>query len=53
MNYSGELVLWDLRSTLPISTDEVHEGKALALDWFENGVVTGGSDCVLKSSVVN
>jgi ribosome biogenesis protein YTM1 len=53
VNYSGELTLWDLRSPLPISTDEMHDGKALALDWFEGGIVSGGSDCCLKSSIVN
>ncbi len=44
--------MWDLRSSLPISTDEMHDGKALALDWFDDGIVSGGSDCQLKSSVV-
>jgi ribosome biogenesis protein YTM1 len=53
VNYSGELTLWDLRSSLPISTDEIHDGKALALDWFDGGIVSGGSDCCLKSSAVN
>lgn len=52
VNFSGELCLWDLRSSLPQSTQAIHEGKAITLAWHEDKIISGGSDCCLKSSVV-
>jgi ribosome biogenesis protein YTM1 len=58
-NYNGEVCVWDIRSTLPLSTAEAHSGKVLCCDWLEQAsgkgvkslsVVSGGSDCAIKSS---
>ena len=57
-NYNGEVCVWDIRSTVPVSTAEAHAGKVLCLDWLEKStgkettvsVVSGGSDCAIKSS---
>jgi ribosome biogenesis protein len=57
-NYNGEVCVWDIRSTVPLSTAEAHSGKVLCLDWLEQSskgdkrvsVVSGGSDCAIKSS---
>lgn len=58
-NYNGEVCVWDIRSSVPVSTAEAHAGKVLCLDWLEQAtgkatttvsVVSGGSDCAIKSS---
>lgn len=53
-NYNGEVCAWDLRSTVALSTSEAHSGKVLCVDWLEKegtvSVVSGGSDCAIKSS---
>ena len=61
-NYNGEVSVWDIRSSRPISTSEAHEGKVLCCDWLhrsssgskENNatvnVISGGSDCAIKRS---
>ncbi len=50
-DYTGTLNLWDIRSSVPLGSNETHQGKALSLSWLdETQVVTGGSDCCLKST---
>jgi ribosome biogenesis protein YTM1 len=55
-NYNGEVCVWDIRSNVPISTSEAHAGKVLCCDWLERkaestlSVISGGSDCAIKSS---
>ena len=56
-NYNGEVSVWDIRSSVPVSTSEVHSGKVLCLDWLDSSrkgssikVVSGGSDCLIKST---
>ena len=60
MDYQGNLQLWDVRASMPLGSVAAHNGKALCLDWMvgsasdgqESAVVavSGGSDCVLRSS---
>lgn len=65
VDYQGRVQLWDLRSTVPLGVSEVHSGKALCMQWVggqdaERGgsdsdcrrVLSGGSDCALRSSLV-
>ena len=58
--YDGSMHLWDLRSSVPLNTiEELHSGKGLCMDWLVESkasnkeklhIVTGGSDCMIKSS---
>eukprot|EP01038_Epipyxis_sp_PR26KG_P006108 gene6108-8421_t len=54
VDYAGNVSLWDNRAIIPLSESEVHNGKALCLDWINNdnetAVVSGGSDCCIKST---
>lgn len=66
-DYAGHVALWDIRSNnVPLSLNEVHSGKALCVNWLrdpdamdteERGsrfrIVSGGSDCSLKSTAVS
>ena len=46
--HDGAIRLWDLRSPLPLSELEAHEGKALAVAWRDRlRLVSGGSDAKL------
>ena len=47
-DYDGALRVWDIRSTAPLITNEVHDGKALCLLWHENVILSGGSDCTVQ-----
>jgi len=47
-DYDGALRVWDLRSNVPLITNEVHNGKALCLLWHDNVIVSGGSDCTVQ-----
>lgn len=57
VDYDGAVNLWDLRlHQKPLSSTAAHSGKALCMDWYrtEEGlaVLSGGSDCVIKSTSV-
>ena len=61
VDYSGNVCLWDIRAKVPLSVRPSHEGKALCVDWLvndelsakpEHRVLSGGSDCALKYSLV-
>ena len=67
-DYSGTVTLWDARSpNVPLGRSEAHGGKALCLHWLTNAEVggdsgnlkdgyrllTGGSDCCIKSTAVD
>lgn len=59
VDYAGNMCLWDVRAKVPLSSRATHDGKALCVDWIldsEAGqyqVVSGGSDCAVKASVVD
>ena len=53
------MVLWDLRTSVPLGITEAHSGKALCLDWIQDSansnylaVLTGGSDCRVHAGEV-
>ena len=53
-DYDGKVILWDLRTTVPLGSNEMHSGKVLCLDWLVDSsgtlsALTGGSDCTIKS----
>ena len=60
VDYDGVLSLWDVRSSSPLSSRNVHSGKALCLDWVvgsgqepdsqhsSSQIFSGGSDCCLS-----
>jgi ribosome biogenesis protein YTM1 len=66
IDYAGHVSLWDIRAKIPLSNRAAHEGKALCVDWVavdeessknSSGqhhyqVVSGGSDCAIKASVI-
>lgn len=61
IDYSGSVCLWDIRAKIPLSNRAAHDGKALCLDWVGDAsegtagqyqVISGGSDCAIKASVV-
>ena len=47
-NYNGQCCLWDIRSSVPLASPEMHTGKALCVDWFGDIGVSGGADCCVK-----
>ena len=63
-DYSGHVRVWDTRSSLPLGSSEVHDGKVLCVDWAQavsDGaeeeedsasykVVSGGSDCSVRAT---
>jgi len=53
-NYNGEVTLWDIRAKIPLSSAELHDGKALCMEWVDGregkGILSGGSDCLIKST---
>ena len=47
--FEGTLSLWDIRSAMPLSTVQAHDGKALDLCWRgPNELASGGSDAAVK-----
>lgn len=62
-DYDGTVTAWDIRSpSIPLSTKEVHDGKALCLELAHSDsdggnagltIFSGGSDCCIKSSQLN
>lgn len=58
-DYDGAITVWDTRSpAIPLSSREVHQGKALCLEWKESDgegkeVFSGGSDCCIKATQLN
>ena len=59
VDYAGNVCLWDVRAKVPLSNRAAHDGKALCVDWVSSAdqdgryqVVSGGSDCAVKASVV-
>jgi WD40 repeat protein len=59
VDYAGMVSVWDVRTSVPLSNMEVHEGKGFAIDWTtcdqdnKRKIVSGGSDCCLKSITLN
>jgi len=55
-DYEGTVKVWDLRSNVPLGTSDAHQGKALCVDWILVDdvvkVISGGSDCIIKSTAV-
>ena len=52
-DYDGVVKVWDMRSPMPLHSLPTHaEEKALCLDWFEQGVATGGADCKVKFQAI-
>ena len=55
-DYNGDVRIWDIRAEIPISTTELHTGKALCGKWLsneENKIITGGSDCCVRTLTLN
>lgn len=58
VDFSGIVRVWDTRSSGPLESSQSHDGKGLCLDWDSQSdslsrLVSGGSDCAVKSTVVN
>lgn len=59
IDYSGIVNVWDVRTSVPLVNLEIHDGKGLAVAWTglndekKRSVVSGGSDCCLKSFQMN
>ena len=60
IDYNGVVNVWDIRTSVAVGSIEAHDGKGLALEWHvqpedENSVtvISGGSDCCLKSTKLN
>ncbi|QDZ22179.1 WDR12-like ribosome biogenesis protein [Chloropicon primus] len=44
-DYDGLVKVWDMRSSMPLHSIELHGDKALCLDWFSAGTLaSGGAD---------
>ncbi|XP_031496264.1 ribosome biogenesis protein WDR12 homolog isoform X1 [Nymphaea colorata] len=47
-SYDGKVILWDVRTQLPITILEAHEDKVLCTDWWGgDSVISGGADSKL------
>ena len=55
VDYNGNVALWDIRATKPLSSIEAHNGKGLCLDWVVgmSKIATGGADCMLNTCPVS
>ena len=48
-SYDKTVKLWDLRTPVPLHTLQGHTDKALCVAWANNGLVSGGADCTVRS----
>ncbi|KAL9152390.1 hypothetical protein ABFS82_11G119000 [Erythranthe guttata] len=47
-SYDGKVMLWDIRTALPLAVIDTHKDKVLCADWWrEDSVVSGGADSKL------
>lgn len=49
-SYDHTIKIWDIRSTIPLHTLQLHTDKVLCLAWDLSGgkLLSGGADCVLQ-----
>ena len=52
-DYEGVVKVWDLRSSMPLHSLQIHEDKALCLNWFGSTLASGGADKKVSLQVVN
>lgn len=47
-SYDGKVMLWDIRTLLPLSVIDTHKDKVLSADWWKgDSVISGGADSKL------